>query len=208
MAETRIHDGAITSPVEALEHYLQRGGTSIIQAAFQHSYFAHPDSVRQKTPYYPNWARTSREYYPKLNKGDHGTWQGQEVRLSDNSKAQQAWEAYTGCPLKRGSGYSVRHVWGNPWDPNAFTAGWNLCYMPFWAGMLTEEQNPHPELEKAIRQAAWNLFFHDDPVCDPPDFVTNPGIDLNTILGEQPILVLARRTIHAKRLTQPYLASG
>ena len=34
--------------------------------------------------------------------------------------------------------------------------------MPFWAGMLTEEQHPHPELERAIRQASWDLYFRDN----------------------------------------------
>ena len=208
LVRIRIHDGAITSPIEALERYLRRGGTTIVRAAFEHSYFAHPDSVREKTPYFPNRVRTSREHYPKLNRGAHGTWQGQDVKLGDNSKAQQAWKMYTGCPLKRGSGYSVRHVWGHPWDPNAFTAGWNLCYMPFWAGMLTEQQNPHHKLEEVVRQAAWDLFFRDDPVCAPPDFVTDPGLDLNKTLDGQPILILARRTTRANRRALPYSASG
>ena len=63
--------------------------------------------------------------------------------------------------------------------------------MPFWAGMLTERQHPHPELERAIRQAAWEIYFRDDPVCAPPDFVTDPGIDLGAILRGQPVLILA-----------------
>ena len=62
--------------------------------------------------------------------------------------------------------------------------------MPFWAGMLTERQHPHPTLEIAIRQAAWDLYFRNDPVCTPPDFVTEPGMNLDTILRGQPILIL------------------
>ena len=80
--------------------------------------------------------------------------------------------------------------------------------MPFWAGMLTEQQNRHPALEEAVRQAAWDLFFRHDPVCAPPDFVTNPGIDLDAILRGQPILVLPKRTIRANRRTLPCRASG
>ena len=191
MAGIQIHDGGICSPVEALERYLDKGGTTIVQAAFEHSYFVHPDEVRQNTPLYPDRARLSREYYPKCDRGDRGTWKGREVRLSDNSVAQRAWARYSGRSIERGSGYGVRHVWGHPWDPDAFTAGWNLCYMPFWAGMLTEQQHPHPELEAAIRQAAWDVFFRHDPVCAPPDFVTNPGIDLEALLRGQSILVLS-----------------
>ncbi len=64
--------------------------------------------------------------------------------------------------------------------------------MPFWAGMLTEDQHPHPELQKAIRQASWELYFADNSVCQPPDFVENPGVDLDAMLGEQPLLILAQ----------------
>ena len=62
--------------------------------------------------------------------------------------------------------------------------------MPFWAGMLTERQHPHPKLEAAVRQAAWDLYFRNDPVCEPPDCVDDPGIDLRHELGTQPIFVL------------------
>lgn len=190
LPKTRIHDGKLESPVETLERHFRNGGTTILRATFEHSYFVHPDRVRQNTPLYPDRARLSRKHYPGLDRGTRAMWQGQEVKLGDNAKAQQAWARYTGRRIERGSGYGVRHVWGHPWDPDAFTAGWNLCYMPFWAGMLTERQHPHPELEKAVRQAAWNLYFGDHPVCDPPDFVTDPGIDLDAMLDGQPILLL------------------
>ena len=192
-----------------LERYLDKAGTTIVQAAFEHSYFIHPDKVRQKTPLYPDRARLSREHYPKCDRGDRGTWNGREVRLSDNSLAQRAWAKYSGRSIERASGYGVRHVWGHPWDPNAFTAGWNLCYMPFWAGMLTERQHPHPELEAAIRQAAWDLFFRHDPVCALPHFVTDPAIDLDALLGGQPILVFAGgEAVRANSRTLPSGASG
>lgn len=182
--------GPLPAPIDALEQLLQQGGTSIVRAAFQYSFFAHPDAVRRRTPWFPERARTSRKHYPGGKKGDTALWQGRPVTLGDNAYAQHAWAKYTGRPIERKSGFGVRHVWGSPWDPEAFTAGWNLCYMPFWAGMLTEEQHPHPQLEAAIRQAAWNLYFRDDPVCEAPEFVNDPGIDLGYLLGTQPILVL------------------
>ena len=198
MAKFRVHDDQLTSPTESLERYLRRGGTTIVQAAFEHSYFADPDRVREKTPFFPDRARFSREHYPNLGKNERALWQGREVKLDDNSAAQRAWGRYSGRPVARGSRYGVRHVWGHPWDPDAFTAGWNLCYMPLWAGMLTERQHPHPELEAAVRQAAWNLYFRDDPVCTPPEFVTNPGLDLDAILRGQPVLILAVGTADVK----------
>ena len=188
----RVHDGDLVPPVESLERYFRSGGTTVLRAAFEHSYFVHPDKVRSNTPLYPDRARLSREYYPGLDRGDRAIWQGRDVKLGDNAKAQQAWARYTGRRIERGSGYGVRHVWGHPWDPDAFTAGWNLCYMPFWAGMLTERQHPHPELDTAVRQAAWDLYFGEDPVCDPAEFVTDPGVDLDAMLDGQPILLLAR----------------
>ena len=179
-----------------MERYFRDGGVSIIQAAFAHSYFVHPDRVRERTPYYPDHARRSREHYPGLDKGKLATWagDGRQVRLDDNQRAQMAWEKYTGSKLERGSGYGVRHIWGEPWNPDAFTAGWNLCYMPFWAGMLTEAQHQHPELNQAIRQASWDLYFRETPAGQPPDFVADPGLDLAAILQGQPLLILAQAT--------------
>lgn len=194
--------------MESLELYLREGGTTVIQAAFQHSYFAHPDRVRGNTPLYPDRARRSREHYPTLDKGAQATWQGRPVKLDYNSKAQQAWATYSGRPIQRSSGYGVRHIWGHPWDPTAFTAGWNLCYMPFWAGMLTERQHPHPELERAVRQAAFDLYFRDDPVCVPPEFVSDPGVDLDATLQGQPVLLLAGAPDAAERRTLPLGASN
>ena len=114
--------------------------------------------------------------------------------MDDNQYAQNAWVQYTGRKIERRSGYGLRHIWGNTHNPNAFTAGWNFCYMPFWAGMLTEEQHQHRELSQAIQQASWELYFRDDPVCQPPDFVKSQGKDLDTILHAQPLLILVRET--------------
>ena len=196
MPNLRICEDSLVSPIESLEDYFRRGGVSIIQAAFEHTYFVHPDRVRDRTPYYPDRARYSREHYPGLGKGSYAVWSGdgRQVRLDDNQFAQNAWAGYTKHPIARGSGYGLRHIWGHPWNPDTFTAGWNFCYMPFWAGMLTEQHHPHPELQKAIRQASWDLYFKDNPVCELPDCVENPGTDLDSILGGQPLLILHRES--------------
>ena len=212
MLEIKLHCGSLPHPISALEDYFQTGEVSLIQAAFAHSYFIHPGSVREKVVYFPDRARRSREHYPGLDKGEKAVWSGNgrkvDVVLDDNQRAQMAWARYTGHPLARGSGYSVRHIWGQPWDPDAFTAGWNLCYMPFWAGMLTEEQHPHEELEQAIRQASWDLYFRKDPVCEPPGFVKDPGFDLDSRLSDQPILVLHRSTQKQSREAKPTGSEG
>lgn len=120
--------------------------------------------------------------------------------MDDNQYTQIAWERYTGTRIARGSGYGLRHIWGHTWDPNAFTAGWNFSYMPFWAGMLTERQHSHSGLESAIRQAAWDLYFRDNPVCNPPEFVEDPGIDLESILEGQPLRIMRRESV--RRVTR------
>ena len=201
MTELQICADSPISAIESLEHYFKIGGVSIIQAAFSHTYFVHPDKVRGRTPYYPDRARVSREHYPGMDIRSAAIWSGdgREVRLGNNQRAQNAWAGYTGHPIARGSGNSVRHIWGRPWDPDMFTAGWNLCYTPFWAGELTEDQHPHLELQKAIRQASWDLYFRDAPVCEPPDFVGDPGVDLDSILDGQLLLILNREPSNEPR---------
>ena len=186
-----VHRGELSTPVELLDRFFRDGGTTIVRAAFEHSYFAAPERVRKKTPLYPKHARTSRKHYPKGVRGGRGQWKGRKVKLGDNAKAQAAWKKYSGRRLVRGSGYEVRHPWGNPWDPDAFTAGWNLCYMPFWAAKLLDEGSRHEDLWQAFRQASWDLYFRSDPVCEPLEFVEDPGIDLAEILQGQPLLILA-----------------
>ena len=205
----RIVSEISVSAIQSLENYFSQGGVSILQAAFAHTYFVHPDKVREKTPYYRDRARTSREHYRESTTGDWAIWSGdgRQVRLGYNQRAQMAWQKYTGHKIARRSGYGVRHVWGHPWDPEAFTAGWNLCYMPFWAGMLTEKQHPHPELEEAIRQASWDLYFRDNPVCRRPCFVENPGMDLDSVLDGNPLLILEAPSRPTRsRPNRPYTA--
>ena len=194
--ETELYNGDLPSPIEALKQYFLNGGATLVQAAFSYSYFINPDSVREKSVYYPDRARVSKEHYPDTKKGQEATWgaTGKIVKLDDNQRAQMAWERYTGHPLARGTGYSIRHIWGHPWDPDAFTAGWNLCYMPYWAGMLTEAQNLDEGLEKAVRQASWDLFFRTNPVCTPPKFVEDPRSDLDSLLAGQPLLILQKNS--------------
>ena len=189
----RIRPDGIVPAIQSLETYFRDGGASVVQAAFQHTYFVHPAAVLNRTPYFPERARYSRENYPGIAKGEPALWRGgdgREIILDDNSRAQMAWERYTGTRLARRSGYGIRHIWGNTHNPDAFTAGWNLCDMPFWAGMLPEDQHPHPELQTAIRQASWDLYFSDNPVCEAPNFVSDPGMDLAAILNGTPLMVL------------------
>ena len=119
MLNTIVYTGELTPPIQSLEDYFRKGGVSIIQAAFAHSYFVHPDKVRAKTPYFPDRARYSRQHYPGLAKGQQTAWpgDGREIRLDDNQYAQNAWAQYTGRNIERRTGYSLRHIWGNTHRP-------------------------------------------------------------------------------------------
>lgn len=191
---TTVFEGSLPRPISILEGFITASGTTLIRAAFATSFFVPPEKVKQRTPYYPDFARLSRTHYPGKMRGNIAEWDGRSVKVGDNSRAQLAWQKYTGRPIERGSGYGVRHIWGHPWDPNAFTAGWNLCYMPFWVGMLTEDQHPHIELQKAIQQASYEIFFKSKPVCKPPPFVKDLGLDLSVLLGDQQINLLGDRS--------------
>lgn len=191
MLKTKAFAGRLPEPIPVLEKCFKEGGITLLHATFENSFFVDPERVRARTPYFPDRARLSRTHYSGALRGDHASWKGRKVRLGDNSRAQLAWGKYAQRGVARGSGYGVRHIWGRPWDPDAFTAGWNLCYMPFWAGMLTEEQHPHELIETAVRQASWDLYFRDNPVCRVPTWVSNPGLDLKKHLGHRPLLLLA-----------------
>ena len=193
MPKLHIHAGKIVHARQTQEDYHQKSGISIIQAAFMYSYFVHPDKVRAQTPYFPNKAHINKKCYPGRGERDCAKWcgDGRTVRLSKNQPAQSALAGYTGRTLVslRNLGYEARHIWGRSWNPDAFTAGWNLCFMPFWTSKPAEEYQD-PQLTQAFRQASWDLYFKNNPVCEPPEFVSNPNRHLDCILGEQPILIL------------------
>lgn len=203
MHSTHDHVDDLPEPIRVLEEVLAAANTTVVEIAFENSFFVHPEEVRARCPYFPGFARKSNQHYPNLNKGAKTTWLGRDVVLDLNHRAQAAWAKYTGRSIARKSGYGVRHIWGNPWDPDAFTAGWNLCYMPFWVGMLTEEQHPHPLLERAIRQASFDLFFRNDPVCNPPAFVEDPGLDLAALLKGRPLRLLRPRDSRPRAARHP-----
>ena len=58
MLYLQLHDEELTHPVTALESYFHAAGVTII----------HPDSVREKTPYFPERARFSRQHYPGVSR--------------------------------------------------------------------------------------------------------------------------------------------
>ena len=49
----RIKTDDIVPAIQSLEEYFREGGASLVQAAFQHTYFVDPQAVLNRTPYSP-----------------------------------------------------------------------------------------------------------------------------------------------------------
>ncbi len=196
--DSKDYRDPLPNPISVLEELLVRAGLSLVEATLRYSFFIDPEEVRARCPYFPDRARMSRQHYPGGARGARALWNGRNVILDRNAYAQSAWARYTGRPINRGSGYGVRHIWGNPWDPDAYTAGWNLCYMPFWLGMLTEDQHPHPDVVRVVQQLSFDLYFRERPICAQPEYIRDPGMDLAALIASNPVHLL-RRTAAAKR---------
>ena len=191
----RITDEISSTAIESLESYFQLGGVSILQAAFAHTYFVHPDKVREKTPYFPDRARLSRKYYPGLEKGSEAMWHGngQRVRLDDNSHAQNAWQRYTGHELARGLWIWGKAYLGTSLGPLISSRPAGICAIcPFGLACLRKASIPFPALVQAVKQASWDLYFRNNPVCPLPASITDPGLDLHATLDGRPLLILER----------------
>jgi hypothetical protein len=71
-------------------------------------------------------------------------------------------------------------IWERVYDPDCFTAGWNLCLMPGFLKLFTEQQDRIPLLHQVIQQAAFNLYFQGEGIgIQTPPYVTAPGLDLS-----------------------------
>jgi hypothetical protein len=133
---------------------------------------------------FPDCVRESREYHKGKQKGDQSVWEGRTVKVYDNTKARVAFASFSGLLMagdkeRRIRGYHVAHIWERVYDPECFTAGWNLCLMPGFLKLFTEQQDRIRLLHQIIQQAAFDLYFKNGAAGLPtPTFVTDPGIDL------------------------------
>jgi hypothetical protein len=90
-----------------------------------------------------------------------------------------------GDRVDRIRGYHVAHTWEHVFDPACFTAGWNLCLMPGFLKLFTEQQDRVELLHQVIQQAAFDLYFKDCSLAlQPAEFVTTRGLDLNALFPE------------------------
>ncbi|MBC7926401.1 MAG: hypothetical protein H7039_12155 [Bryobacteraceae bacterium] len=166
------------------------GETELLRAAISASFFLSPEKVKAECRY-PNHARSSRALYPGKGFGETVEVDGVSLILDSNHKAQATWREASGF-FFRASGYGVRHIWGYASDAKAYTATWNLCYMPFWAGMMTEDQHPFELLAKVVRQVSFDLYFREGPITNlqRPAFIQDPGLKLSDALPADTVINL------------------
>jgi len=106
------------------------------------------------------------------------------VQVCDNTKARLAFAAFSGLVMAgdrdgRIRGYHVAHIWERVYDPECFTAGWNMCLMPGFLKLFTEQQDRIELLHRVVQQAAFDLYFRTRSIGLPaPSFVTEQGLDL------------------------------
>jgi len=170
-------------------------GSEEALAAFllSHTYFLSPDRIRQRieksgsAAWFPDCVRASRLHHKGKHKKDSSEWQGRAVNVCDNTKARLAFASFSGLVMagdKEGRirGYHVAHIWERVYDPDCFTAGWNLCLMPGFLKLFTEQQDRIPLLHQVIQQAAFELYCKDSALgLRIPPFVTDPELDLNAL---------------------------
>jgi hypothetical protein len=167
----------------------------VAEALLRHTYFIHPRRIRERreqtgsAAWFPNHVRMSNEYHPGARRKGRSSWEGREVVVCDNNQARRVFGAFTGLVMSgnqegRIRGYHVAHIWERVYDPDCFTAGWNMCLMPGFLKLFTEQQDRIELLHQVVQQAAFDLYFKDGTIGLPtPVYVSNPGLDL---IGEFP----------------------
>lgn len=161
-----------------------------------HTHFIHPDRILKhckqngNAALFPDRVRSSNQHHPGKRKGDESRWGEQKVRVCDNTTARLAFARFSGLVMagdrvNRIRGYHVAHIWEHVYDPACFTAGWNLCLMPGFLKLFTEQQDRIELLHQVIQQAAFDLYFKGCSLgLQPPEFVTTRELDLNALFPE------------------------
>jgi len=148
------------------------------------AFFLDPRAVARTPVMFPGFVRESKEHHSGKSKGDTSEWNGLPVRVFDNTKARDAFARYSGRVLNgKGRtvslGFEVAHIWGRVYDPEYFTAGWNMCLLPSFLRPFVEEQAQEMVLADLLRQAAFDLYLRAGPARQPSTPVSPPSPTLD-----------------------------
>ncbi|MBD64741.1 MAG: hypothetical protein CME62_06015 [Halobacteriovoraceae bacterium] len=171
--------------LNSLELFKQVTGKStdeVILMMLNSTLFIHPEVVRETPVKFPNAVRESNEYHAGVKRRQKSIWMGEEVSVHDNSKARLAFGQYANLVMKGKHrnvpiGLHVTHIWERVFDPEFFTAGWNICLMPDFLKIYTEKQSGTDYIARCLKQAGFDLYFKSGVVA-PNEYVVDPGIDL------------------------------
>lgn len=146
---TPVMDG-----VASLHDTLERAGYgSILEAVCRHTRFLHPRTVEQTggQPLFPVIRNPNR-------RGEIVSLEdGRQVMFDDNTTPTLAflWAA----ARSKGRDVQCNHLWGDPRNPDTYTALWNLCVTPAFLAKTTDGSN-HPTVLAALRYRAADLYGH------------------------------------------------
>ena len=80
------------------------------------------------------------------------------------------------------------------YDPECFTAGWNMCLMPGFLKLFTEKHGRIDLLHHAVERVAHDLYLRAGSIgLAPPAFVTDPGPDLAALLPDVAVNLIPSR---------------
>ena len=182
MVNKRMHTGDIVSPDSVFgELFPERWGT-ILQAAFEHSFFLDPDKVRVKTPYFSDRARYSREHYPAckeeislLGMAMVGAFAWMTIRLHNGLGGHTR-----NARCERGSGYvTFGDILGIPVHSRPVES---LLYAILGGPADRKSSIPIRHWRRLCVRLRGISTFERIPYVIPPDFVENPGMDLTWFL--------------------------
>lgn len=184
------------SPLEVFAIATGKKPEEALKTVLDMSLFLAPDIVRKLPAQFPDCVRESREHHPGVHKGGLSTWRGKPVHVWDNTKARNAFGKYIGKSMggqNRGVaiGWEIAHVWGRVFDPEYFTAGWNMVLMPGFLRLMTEEQSQLKVFSDSLQFLAHRLYFSERSVFmpfDPPRRVDPNGLP-SWVLDYKPQLI-------------------
>lgn len=151
-ASSRRGAEPILDGVGALATTLERAGfETMLHAVAAHTVFLAPNTVAQT-----HGKALFRLVRDPTRRGEIAALSdGTQVMFDDNTGPTLAflWAAQR----TKGPDVQFNHVWGDPRNPNTYTALWNLCATPAFLAKTTDGSN-HPEVVNLLRYRAFDLY--------------------------------------------------
>jgi hypothetical protein len=146
----------ILDGMAALKAFVERASyASVVAAVAEWTVFLDPETVAQTH---------GHALFPIMRYSAGRVERGQETRdihgrrviLDDNKVPTDAFLA--AGVTTRGRDVQLNHVWdGTTWDPDSYTALWNVCATPAFLAKTTDGNN-YPEVRTALKYRSYELY--------------------------------------------------